>query len=104
VLRTPEWTIYELPEATPVLTGPGPSELSLLGHDRIEGLVATAGRYLLRVRYTPYLGVDQGDVCLEEAPGGMTELVARSPGTFVLAVPGSGELLRIAFGERPAAC
>jgi hypothetical protein len=104
VFRSTAWTIYELPAATPVLTGPGPAELTFFGHERIEGSVGDAGSYLLRIRYTPYLAVEAGDICLEKGPAGMTRLEARRPGTFTLTVPGPGELLRFVLGDRPAGC
>jgi hypothetical protein len=104
VLRTPGWTIYELPQATPVLSGPGASGLSVFEHDRIEGWARAPGSYRLRVRYTPYWEVAQGDVCLEEATDGMTVVRVRRPGAFVLGVPGAGTLLRVVFGVRPSSC
>jgi hypothetical protein len=90
VFATSDWTIYELPGAAPILSGAAPSRLSRFGHDRIAGSVAGAGSYLLRVRYTPYWRVADGEVCLRRAPGGMTQLVAHRPGAFELRV-GSGD-------------
>jgi hypothetical membrane protein len=104
VFETSDWTIYELPDATPILTGPGPAQLTELSHARIAGTVGAPGEYLLRVRYTPFLAVSEGDVCLDEHATGMIVLRASRPGSFALAVPGPGELVRIAFGSRPAVC
>lgn len=104
VARLPGAIVYELPDATPVLSGPAAARLTVNAHDRLEGEVAAPGRYLLRVRWTPFLAVEAGDVCLERAPGGMTALVARRAGPFALAVPGPGEVLATALGRRHAAC
>jgi hypothetical protein len=86
VFRSVTGTVYELPEAEGILTGPGESRLTLLAHDRVEGRVAAAGSYRLAVRFTPYWHVEHGDVCVDEAADGMTRLVVRRPGEFVLGV------------------
>jgi hypothetical protein len=86
VWRAPGWRIFELPGATPILTGPGDARLSFLGHDRIAGDVGAPGEYHLRVRYTPYWDVRAGAVCIERARGGMTRLSAARPGAFELGV------------------
>jgi hypothetical protein len=79
-------TVYEMPDATPILTGPAEAHLTALGHDRVEGEVAGAGRYRLAVRWTPTWRVEAGEICLREASDGMTEIVADAAGTFVLGV------------------
>jgi hypothetical protein len=84
VFRTADWTVYELPGATPILTGPGRPELLRLEHDRVEGRTTAAGTHRLRVRWTPYRRVAAGDVCLARAPDGTTLLTARRPGRFAL--------------------
>jgi hypothetical protein len=48
--------------------------------------VGAPGRYRLAVRWTPSWRVESGDVCVEEAADGMTEVVARGAGPFVLGV------------------
>lgn len=104
VERAADWRIFELPAATPILTGPGRATLTEVGHERIAGEVGAPGEFLLRVRYTPYWAVADGGVCLERAPGGMTRLVASRAGSFELAIPGAGTLARSVFGARPAGC
>jgi hypothetical protein len=76
-------TIYELPEATPILPG---GVITRYGHDRIEGRVPGPGVYPLAVRWTPYLKVAAGTVRLERVGDDGTRLVARSAGGFVLKV------------------
>jgi hypothetical protein len=104
VFESPEWEIYELPRATPVLTGAGPAELTEIDHGRIAGEIGKPGSYLLRVRYTPYWTVREGAVCVDRGKGGMTRLVAASAGPFVLETPSAGTLARSVLGARPAAC
>jgi hypothetical protein len=104
VARTRDSVVYELPNPTPILTGFGEARLTSFGHDGIAGEVGSSGKYVLRVRYTPFLAVRAGEICLERGPGEMTTLVASRGGSFELGVPGPGELFRIAFGSRPSAC
>ncbi|MDQ3066377.1 MAG: hypothetical protein M3R12_04385 [Actinomycetota bacterium] len=77
------WTIWELPRATPILTGPAPARLTAFEHERIQGEVGAAGDYLLRVRYTPYWHVSGSAACLERTADGLTRLRAQ-PGAFTL--------------------
>jgi hypothetical protein len=86
IARAGDVTLYELPQPTPILTGPGEARLSELGHDRVAGEVGAPGSYRLALRWTPTWRVEAGDVCLEEAPDGMTRVVARAPGAFELGV------------------
>ena len=86
VARAGGVTIYEVPDASTMLTGPGEARLTAFGHDRVEGEVDAAGTYRLAVRWTPTWRVEAGDVCLQQARDGMTEVVARRPGAFVLGV------------------
>jgi hypothetical protein len=83
VFRSADWTIYRLPRATPLLTGPAGAAVELLEHERIAAHVREGGRYRLRVRWTPYRRV-QGPVCVAPAPDGMTDVVARRAGRFTL--------------------
>jgi hypothetical protein len=105
VFRSRDWTIYEFTRARPLLTGPGGGTLDRLGHERIAGRTGAAGAHLLRVRYTRYWQVVRGDVCLRPSRNGMTTLVARKPGRFVLALPEKPTVLvRAALGANAAAC
>jgi len=84
VASTASWTIWELPRATPILTGPAPARLTAFEHERIRGRVGAAGEYLLRVRWTPYWHVTGAATCVEREPGGLTRLRASGAGTFAL--------------------
>jgi hypothetical protein len=86
VARAGEVTVYEVPDPTPILTGPAEAHVTSFGHDRVEGEVLAPGTYRLAVRWTPTWRVEAGDVCVEEAPDGMTRVVASSAGRFVLGV------------------
>jgi len=105
VFRTPDWRIYELRPAVPLLTGPAPARITALGHERIAGWTGGRGSYLLRVNYTGYWKVVRGRVCVARAPGGMTMLRSIRAGRFTLVLKeGPVRIVRSAFGARSAAC
>jgi hypothetical protein len=78
-------SIYELPRATPILTGPGAAAITKLNSNRIEGSVSAAGRYVLRANFDAYWLVARGAACAAPAARGTTRLVFRRPGLFTLA-------------------
>jgi hypothetical protein len=86
IARAGNVTLYELPEPTAILTGPAEARLTALEHDRVTGEVDAPGSYRLALRWTPTWRVEAGDVCLEEAPDGMTRIVAAGAGAFELGV------------------
>jgi hypothetical protein len=102
VFRSRNWTIYELPHATPLLTGPASPVVTSFGHTAIRGRVFAAGRYLLRAHYSPYLRL-QGGGCVAPGPGKMTYLELTRPERFALSVPGTPDgLVRELFGDKQA--
>jgi hypothetical protein len=102
VFSSRNWTIYELPHATPLLTGPAHPVVTSFGHTAIRGRVFAAGRYLLRAHYSPYLRL-RGSGCVAPGPDKMTILDLTRPGKFALAVPGTpGGLVRELFGGKRA--
>jgi hypothetical protein len=90
VYRTEDWSIYELPHATPLLTGPHDPVVTSFGHTVIQGRVFAAGRYFLRTHFNPYLRL-QGAGCVARGPNEMTILDLRRAGKFSLGVPGTPE-------------
>jgi hypothetical protein len=101
VFRSANWTIYELPHATPLLTGPADPVVTAFGHTVIRGRVFTAGRYLLRAHYNPYWHL-QGAGCVTQGPDKMTILHLSRPGPIALTVPGTptGLVREIVDGKR----
>lgn len=86
VYSSPDWRIWEVPAASPMLTGAGEARITRYTHDEIDGVTDTAGDYRLSVRFTNYWRVLAGSVCLREAQDGMTVLHAAGPGAFRLAI------------------
>jgi hypothetical protein len=104
VFTSPDWTVYELPHATPLLTGPANPVVTSFGHTAIHGRVFAAGRYLLRAHYSPYLRL-QGGGCVAPGPDKMTYLELTRPQRFALSVPGTPNgLVRELFGGSEATC
>jgi hypothetical protein len=92
VFHDPRWTIYELPHATPLVTGPGRALVTSFGHTEISGRASSAGRYLLRAHYNPYWTVGGGG-CVARGPQKMTWLVLPHAGPFSVRVPGGADAL-----------
>jgi hypothetical protein len=87
-----EWTIYRLPHATPLITGPGSARITFFGHTSIRGRVSAPGRYVLRAHYNPYWALS-GAGCVTPGSGKMTRIDLTRPGTFTLRVPSSADAL-----------
>ncbi len=104
VFHSRNWTIYELPHATPLLTGPANPIVTSFGHTAIRGQVFAAGRYLLRNHYSPYLRL-QGGGCVSHGPDKMTYLDLTRPERFSLSVPGTPDgLVRELVDGKEATC
>jgi len=86
VYSTPNWKIWEVPDAAPMLTGPGQAQITRYGHDEIDAVTGSAGDYRLAVRFTNYWRILEGSVCLAEADDGMTVVRALRPGPFRLGI------------------
>jgi hypothetical protein len=86
VARSRWWTIYELPDPTPILEGDGPSGITRLDHDEISGWTSGPGVSRLAVSFTPYWVVRDGAVCLSRSADGMTLVRALESGPFRLSV------------------
>jgi hypothetical protein len=104
VFRSANWTIYELPHATPLLTGPARPAVTAFGHTVIRGRVFASGNYLLRAHYNPYWRL-KGAGCVTQGPDKMTILRLPRPERFALSVPGTpGGLARELLGDKSATC
>ena len=86
VFASRDWTVFELPNAVPILTGASPAGITTFDHERIEGWTGARGTYRLRVNYTRYWKVVRGRVCVRRAPDGMTLLRSARRGPFTLVI------------------
>jgi hypothetical protein len=104
VFRSRNWAIFELPHATPLLTGPANPVVTSFGHTVIGGRVFAAGRYLLRAHFNPYWRLT-GAGCAAPGPNKMTILDLARPERFALAVPGTPTgLVREIVAGKQATC
>jgi hypothetical protein len=104
VWRSARFTLYEVPGAVPMLTGPGAARVRDIGPDGLAGWLARPGTYTLRVRPTRYWAVEAGRVCVAPGPGGTTLVRAAAAGPFRLAIVRSPAAVARALVDPPAAC
>jgi hypothetical protein len=78
VWRSAHWRLFAVRAATPLAQPP--ARLSGLGTDSFALRAPRAGRYLVRVRFTPYWAPRASAACVSEAPGGWTYVRTRAPG------------------------
>ena len=108
--RDPRWTVYRLREAAPLVVpattpGSGPLTPATVGavvtsmtHDTVTIAVRRAGDYLVKVTWSPYWRLTQGDGRSGRGRGDWTRLRARAPGRFVLTLrPSLGDVLSQLF-------
>lgn len=103
--RVGGWTIYELPDATPIATPRGAITVRRLTSERLVLRATRPGSYHLRLRYTPYWRVRTGNACA--APRGKfgTELRVWRAGTVVLDFSvGVGRMVDTALGDQASGC
>ena len=62
----------------------GPGRVASLHPDEIVVDAASAGRTIIRVRYTPAWSIVSGPACVGPAKGPWTEIVSSGPGRVVI--------------------
>jgi MFS family permease len=103
VFRAPNLTVYEVPNARPIITGPGRARVLSLTETKIELQLGKRGRYRLAVHFSPYS--KSGGACLEKTVDNMTELVAQRPGRVRLDFDvRAGRALAVLAGGQTDSC
>jgi hypothetical protein len=74
--------VFELPAATPIVTGPGAPRLTGLTNGRVEFSAPQAGVFLVRVRFNPYWD----GAPTAKGPNSMTRVTVSAPGQVHLTV------------------
>lgn len=98
------WTVYEVPNATPIATPVKDITVRTIDGERVTVDVTRPGRYRLRLRYTPYWRVVEGDACVMPRSDWTTDLRVTTPGTVTLQFQvGLSRVVRTFLG-RPARC
>ncbi len=77
VFRSRDVTIYRVPGARPMLTGPDAPRLAAFDEAKIGVLLHAGGTYRLAVRWSPYWRASLG--CLSKGNDGMLRLTTRHP-------------------------
>jgi hypothetical protein len=100
VFSTRETSIYAVPNARPIVSGPGRPELLALTQTRLLIHVSRGGTFRVAVRWSPYWHASAG--CLARSRDGMVELRTRGSGTVRVAFDVDASSLLAAFaGTRP---
>jgi hypothetical protein len=73
------WKIFEVLGSRSMAEGPG--RLAAMGHNSFALSATSAGRFLVRVRFTRYWAVTRGNACIRRAPGGWTSVAVGGAGS-----------------------
>jgi hypothetical protein len=76
--------VFELPDARPIITGAGSASIMWMYPTHIVALVDAPGRYMVRVRWSPYWHASTG--CVWRGPDGMMRLQAPNAGLVDLRI------------------
>jgi hypothetical protein len=82
VMLTASLTIFSVPNARRIITGPGKPRLASLTGAGMSAVVPSGGSYRIAVRYSPYWRASHG--CLSKGKDGMLRLATRRPRTVKL--------------------
>jgi hypothetical protein len=100
VFRSGDLTVYEVPAATPIVTGAGPARVRQMDESSIVATVGRAGAYRVAVRFSRYWQPSVG--CVSRAADGMIELKVPRPGPVRLAFKPTPRRALAALAGRPA--
>jgi hypothetical protein len=75
-------TVYELPDATPLITGPGSATVMWLWPQRLVASVGAPGAYRVRIRWSPYWHSSTG--CVSRTADGLTKITTHQTGLIEL--------------------
>jgi hypothetical protein len=78
VERTTHLTVYELPDASPLIVGPAAATVMWLWPSRLVAQLDAPGTYKVKVRWSPYWHASQG--CLSRTEDGLVRLTVPNPG------------------------
>jgi hypothetical protein len=76
--RNENWVLYAVDHPTPLLSGPGRLVATAPGSFTFDA--QRAGRFVMRLHYSPYWAVTTGSGCVASARGNWTEVTLRRPG------------------------
>ena len=82
VARLRHVTVYAVPEARPIVTGPGRADVVALTPKSVTVRLSAPGRYRVAIRYSPYWRAGGG--CVSRTADGATALSVSRPGRLTL--------------------
>ena len=82
VARLPHATVYSVPDAHPIATGPGRADVTALTTKTLALTIHRPGRYRVAVRYSPYWHASHG--CIARGPDGSIALSVGRPERLTL--------------------
>lgn len=95
-----DWTVYEVPDATPIATPPDLIDVIAIDSSTVTLQARRAGTYRLRLRYTPYWRVEEGSACVAPREPWATELRVLAPGRITLRFRvGVGSVVKTVLGQ-----
>ena len=84
VWRSPHWRLFAVLDPRPLVSPPG--RLTSAGEQQLTLYAPRPGGYTVRVRFTPYWAVADGDGCVSRSPTGWTQVQARQAGSLHLVI------------------
>ncbi|HEY4451648.1 MAG TPA: hypothetical protein VGN13_08655 [Solirubrobacteraceae bacterium] len=84
VWRSRHWRLFEVRGAQPLATAP--ARVQSVGEDSVRLYAPRAGRYTVRVRFTPYWALAEGTGCVARAGEDWTSVRARRAGELELVI------------------
>jgi hypothetical protein len=98
--RSPHTTVYAVPSARPIVTGPGRAAVLTLGRNRITVALTRPGRYRVATNWSPYWTTGTG--CLSRGADGTVRLTTARAGVvrLDLSVNAQGALAALEGGSK----
>jgi hypothetical protein len=84
IWRSAHWRLFAVLNPQPLVGAP--ASMTALSSDSFTLSAPRTGAYVARVRFTPYWAITEGHGCVRRAPGGWTEVQARSAGSLHVAI------------------
>jgi hypothetical protein len=106
VARAHHWTMFGLPHPTPLVTPPAGAwaRLVSLAQGRVDLWTSAPGRYLVRVRSSPYWVASPSLTCVGSSAGGMTTVTTPTGGYIRLTIDPAIEQVAETVGGGGSGC
>lgn len=100
VARVGDWTVYEVPDATPIATPVERIEIRAIDAKEVTFDVKRPGVYRVRLRYTPYWRIVRGEACVAPREPWATELRVETAGLVTMRFDATvGKVVKTVLGK-----